>query len=79
MVMSYELRAHCISNIARLIRDALVEKVWEGTINVCALDLVRAASKDPRAVEHYISVSGITSSSLYLYIVVIFISWWEVG
>ena len=56
ILVSYELRAHRILIIARLIRDALVEKVWEGTINVCALDLVRAASKDPHAIGHYVSV-----------------------
>ncbi|PVF96416.1 hypothetical protein CPB86DRAFT_827256 [Serendipita vermifera] len=31
------------TGIGRLIRDALVEKIWEGTENVLALDLVRAA------------------------------------
>jgi len=31
--------------IPHLIRDALVEKIWEGTINVLALDLVRAANR----------------------------------
>jgi hypothetical protein len=40
----------------RLIRDVLVEKIWEGTINVCALDLVRAVTKEPQAIEHYLSV-----------------------
>jgi len=27
---------------SRMIRDALVEKIWEGTTNIMALDLVRA-------------------------------------
>ncbi|KAG9052184.1 hypothetical protein FS842_010360 [Serendipita sp. 407] len=30
--------------IGRLIRDALVEKIWEGTENVLALDLLRASA-----------------------------------
>ncbi|RPD69725.1 acyl-CoA dehydrogenase NM domain-like protein [Lentinus tigrinus ALCF2SS1-7] len=38
-----------------LIRDASVEKIWEGTINICGLDLVRAVTKDPQAVAHYMS------------------------
>ncbi|RPD55029.1 hypothetical protein L227DRAFT_588665 [Lentinus tigrinus ALCF2SS1-6] len=38
-----------------LIRDATVEKIWEGTINICGLDLVRAVTKDPQAVAHYMS------------------------
>ena len=33
------------TGIGRLIRDALVEKIWEGTENVLALDLVRATVK----------------------------------
>ncbi|EIN09932.1 hypothetical protein PUNSTDRAFT_143321 [Punctularia strigosozonata HHB-11173 SS5] len=39
--------------IGRLIRDAMVEKIWEGTINVLSLDLLRA-SKDASAVRSYI-------------------------
>lgn len=31
--------------IPRLIRDNLVEKIWEGTINVLALDFIRAANR----------------------------------
>ncbi|CUA76177.1 pH-response regulator protein RIM20 [Yarrowia lipolytica CLIB122] [Rhizoctonia solani] len=31
------------TGIGRLIRDSLVEKIWEGTINVLALDMLRAA------------------------------------
>ena len=27
------------------LRDALAEKIWEGTVTVLALDVVRAASK----------------------------------
>ncbi|CAE7195649.1 unnamed protein product, partial [Rhizoctonia solani] len=30
------------TGIGRLIRDSLVEKIWEGTINVLALDMLRA-------------------------------------
>jgi len=33
------------TGIGRLIRDALVERIWEGTENVLALDLVRATVK----------------------------------
>lgn len=33
------------TGIGRLIRDALVERIWEGTENVLALDLMRAAKK----------------------------------
>lgn len=39
-----------------LIRDAMVEKIWEGTINVCALDLTRATTKDPDAVASFTEV-----------------------
>ncbi|TBU25904.1 acyl-CoA dehydrogenase/oxidase C-terminal [Dichomitus squalens] len=42
------------AGIGRLIRDAMVEKIWEGTISVCALDLTRAVSKEPKAVTYYI-------------------------
>ncbi|CDO73690.1 hypothetical protein BN946_scf185015.g18 [Trametes cinnabarina] len=42
------------TGIGRLIRDAMVEKIWEGTVTVCALDLVRAATKDPQGVQHYV-------------------------
>lgn len=41
--------------IGRLIRDSLVERIWEGTINVLALDLVRA-TKNHTAVENYMTV-----------------------
>ncbi|KAI0711802.1 acyl-CoA dehydrogenase NM domain-like protein [Cerioporus squamosus] len=43
------------TGIGRLIRDAMVEKIWEGTINICGLDLIRAVTKDPQATAHYIS------------------------
>ncbi|EPT05299.1 hypothetical protein FOMPIDRAFT_1057572 [Fomitopsis schrenkii] len=33
------------TEIGQLLRDALVEKIWEGTITVLSLDVVRAASK----------------------------------
>ncbi|KAI9065652.1 acyl-CoA dehydrogenase NM domain-like protein [Trametes sanguinea] len=42
------------TGIGRLIRDAMVEKIWEGTVTVCALDLIRATTKDPQAVQHYV-------------------------
>ena len=38
------------NDIGRLLRDAMVEKIWEGTINVLALDLVRAVKKEMGAV-----------------------------
>ncbi|KAG8740221.1 hypothetical protein FRC10_004594 [Ceratobasidium sp. 414] len=34
------------SGIGRLIRDSLVEKIWEGTTNVLALDMIRVAQED---------------------------------
>ncbi|KAK7033858.1 acyl-CoA dehydrogenase NM domain-like protein [Favolaschia claudopus] len=34
------------TGFGRLIRDALVEKIWEGTIDVMALDMIRAARDD---------------------------------
>ncbi|KAG9081842.1 hypothetical protein FS749_007339 [Ceratobasidium sp. UAMH 11750] len=34
------------SGIGRLIRDSLVEKIWEGTTNVLALDMMRVARED---------------------------------
>ena len=42
--------------IGRLIKDSLVERIWEGTVNVLALDLVRA-TKDTKTVESYMKVS----------------------
>ncbi|KAK7056848.1 hypothetical protein VNI00_002565 [Paramarasmius palmivorus] len=41
------------NDIGRLIRDALVEKIWEGTTTVLALDLVRAA-RDPAVLKAHI-------------------------
>jgi hypothetical protein len=38
------------NDIGRLLRDAMVEKIWEGTGNVLALDLVRAIKKEQEAV-----------------------------
>lgn len=40
----------------RLIRDALVEKIWEGTVTVLSLDVVRAASK-PAVLDAFLTVS----------------------
>ncbi|KAF7371111.1 Acyl-CoA dehydrogenase NM domain-like protein [Mycena sanguinolenta] len=34
------------TGFGRLIRDAMVEKIWEGTIDVMALDLIRATRDD---------------------------------
>jgi hypothetical protein len=42
----------------RVIRDTLVEKIWEGTISVLSLDLARAA-QDPATRNSFISVSGV--------------------
>jgi len=41
------------TGIGRLIRDALVERIWEGTENVLALDLFRAAVKGGDSVVGY--------------------------
>lgn len=46
--------------IGRLIRDSLVERIWEGTVNVLALDLVRATRK-PKVVESYMAVCPMQS------------------
>ncbi|RPD62338.1 hypothetical protein L226DRAFT_532644 [Lentinus tigrinus ALCF2SS1-7] len=35
------------NGISKLIPDGLVEKIWEGTVNVLSLDLVRATEKSP--------------------------------
>ncbi|KAJ6590072.1 acyl-CoA dehydrogenase NM domain-like protein [Mycena vulgaris] len=60
------------TGFGRLIRDALVEKIWEGTVDVMALDLVRA-TKGGHALESFcqwaakiISLSPIKSASLTL-------------
>lgn len=39
------------SGIGRLMRDAVVERIWEGTENVLAMDLMRAARKGRREPE----------------------------
>jgi len=41
------------NDIGRLIRDALVEEIWEGTPNVLALDLVRAV-RDPSVLQAFV-------------------------
>jgi alkylation response protein AidB-like acyl-CoA dehydrogenase len=41
------------TGIGRLIRDGLVERIWEGTVNILALDLLRAA-KQKDAVSSFI-------------------------
>lgn len=35
----------CLHLVESAIRDALVEKIWEGTITVLSLDIMRATSK----------------------------------
>ncbi|TFK89917.1 acyl-CoA dehydrogenase NM domain-like protein [Polyporus arcularius HHB13444] len=51
------------TGIGRLIRDAMVEKIWEGTYNMCSLDLLRTATKVPQSVAHFASWgSGILSA-----------------
>ena len=50
-------------NVISAIRDALVEKIWEGTTTVLALDLVRAA-RDPQTMSYFHSVCII----LYVFI-----------
>lgn len=42
------------NDIGRLLRDAMVEKIWEGTINVLGLDLVRAVQKEQGAVAAWV-------------------------
>ncbi|KZS86942.1 hypothetical protein SISNIDRAFT_480264 [Sistotremastrum niveocremeum HHB9708] len=37
--------------ISRLIRDCLVEKIWEGTINVLSLELIKGAHSNPLALK----------------------------
>ncbi|KAJ7503133.1 acyl-CoA dehydrogenase NM domain-like protein [Mycena galericulata] len=60
------------TGFGRLIRDALVEKIWEGTVDVMALDLIRAA-KDEYALQSFcqwasgiIALSPVKSKSLHL-------------
>ncbi|TEB39006.1 acyl-CoA dehydrogenase domain-containing protein [Coprinellus micaceus] len=50
----WEVRVHMEENgFGRAIRDAMVEKIWEGTVVVLALDLTRAA-RDPRVLKSFI-------------------------
>jgi len=42
------------NDIGRLLRDAMVEKIWEGTINVLGLDLVRAVKKEHEVVAAWV-------------------------
>ena len=44
----------------RVIRDSLVEKIWEGTTTVLSLDFVRA-SQDPETLNAFITVGFIRS------------------
>ncbi|THU97156.1 acyl-CoA dehydrogenase NM domain-like protein [Dendrothele bispora CBS 962.96] len=41
------------TGMGRLLRDVLVERIWEGTVNVLALDVMRA-SRDSKTVEQYV-------------------------
>lgn len=48
------------TGIGRFIRDALVEKIWEGTENVLALDLIRASGrgrKDDSTLQYWVQWS----------------------
>ena len=42
------------NDIERLLWDAMVEKIWEGTINVLGLDLVGAVKKEQEAVAAWV-------------------------
>ncbi|KAJ7287016.1 acyl-CoA dehydrogenase NM domain-like protein [Mycena rebaudengoi] len=60
------------TGLGRLIRDALVEKIWEGTVDVMSLDLIRA-NRDGYALESFcqwatkiISFSPVKTGSLIL-------------
>ena len=48
-------------NMSRLIPDGIVEKIWEGTITVLSLDLVRATEKSA-AMDAFVKVSRAISS-----------------
>jgi len=50
------------NEIGRIIRDALVEKIWEGTTTVLSLDLLRA-TKDPTVLDSFSSWAKSTISS----------------
>lgn len=43
------------SGVPRLLRDAMVLPIWEGTTNVLALDLLRVLAHDPRAVTDFMA------------------------
>ncbi|KAH7090118.1 hypothetical protein BKA62DRAFT_102396 [Auriculariales sp. MPI-PUGE-AT-0066] len=52
------------TEIARLIRDQLVERVWEGTGAVLTTDLLRAAGGDDQPLTHWITwVRGVIHKS----------------
>lgn len=45
-----------IGNMAySALRDALAEKIWEGTVTVLAMDIIRAAAK-PEVLQSFVSV-----------------------
>jgi len=51
------------NGIGRLVRDATVDRIWEGTINVLALDLMRAASSK-HGIKPFIKWAGHIINSL---------------
>lgn len=53
------------TDLPRLIRDSLVEKIWEGTTTVLSLDMLRAA-KDPATLMSFTSVSLFPSFTLHI-------------
>lgn len=59
LVISLQLNLY----MDRSIRDALVEKIWEGTTSVLALDLVRSAN-DPATFMAFKNVSPSPCSSI---------------
>jgi hypothetical protein len=56
------------TGLPRLLRDAQVLSIWEGTTNVLALDLLRAVDSgcDPVALQHEVAarLAGVTASEL---------------
>jgi hypothetical protein len=51
-----------------LIRDALVEKIWEGTVDVMALDLIRA-TRDGYTLESFCQVRDLSPIFLFLFFI----------
>jgi hypothetical protein len=40
----------------RLIRDSLVEQIWEGTMNILAIDLMRAV-REENDIQNFVKVN----------------------